>query len=466
MNVIVIGAGPAGLTAAYQLSKSGVSVQVYEASDRVGGMAATISLWGQKADLGPHRFFSQDDRINGLFKEVLAGEYSTVERLTRIYYRNKFFLYPLSGFDVAVKLGPIEALLGLGSYFYEKVFSPKRDESTFEGWVTRRFGQRLFRTFFKSYSEKLWGLPCDQLDSDFAAQRIKKFSLLEALRHTLIPSRHARHATLVESFSYPHEGTGSIYQRMAALIEERGSRVVCNKKIKGVRFEKNRAIGVEFEDGSFEAADHVISTMPLPLLMKSLPNVPAEVKEAADRLQFRNTILVYLHVDAANLFRDNWIYVHSPELKCGRITNFKNWGGHFNRGATTTILAMEYWCSDGDLVWAQKDEELIDVAKSELGKTGLAKSARILDGAVVRIPRCYPVYRHGYRHEVQAVAAFLKSISGLIPIGRYGSFKYNNQDHSILMGILAAENISGKGQHDLWAVNSDEMPRYIEESVE
>ncbi len=452
MKVAIIGAGPAGLTAAYQLAKGGVDVEVFEASDQVGGMSRSIRLWNQTVDLGPHRFFSSDARVNRLWLEITERDYRMVDRLTRIYYGGKFFDYPLAPANALANLGLWEATRCVVSYLRQRVRQPGPAE-TFEDWVVQRFGRRLFEIFFKSYSEKLWGIPCHELDSDFAAQRIKKLSLGEAIRNALGSTR-GKHRTLVDQFAYPLAGTGMVYERMADYVRSLGQ-VHLRRPVRNVLHDGRTVNGIELENGKIHAFDHVISTMPLTLLVKRMSRVPQPVMAAADRLKFRNTILVYLNVSGTDLFPDQWIYVHARELQVGRVTNFRNWVPELYDQQPTSILALEYWCYDDDAMWAQADDGLIQLASQEICKTGLIGDASVVDGHVVRVPKCYPVYAANYGLHLATVTDYLKTFTGLTPIGRYGAFKYNNQDHSILMGLLAAQNLLDSQQNDLWSVNTD-----------
>lgn len=451
-RVAVIGAGPAGMTAAYELGKAGVNVDVYEAAPHVGGLAKTIELWGQLVDIGPHRFFSSDARVNRLWLEVAGRDYGMVNRLTRILYKNKFFSYPLKAFDVVPKLGVLEVARCAVSYARQCSRNPSTGGS-FEDWVVRAFGRRLFEIFFKTYSEKLWGIACKDLDADFAAQRIKKLSLYEAAKNALHVG-HGQHKTLVDRFAYPVQGTGMIYERMAAFLRSHGQNVFLRSPVQEVIVSKGVVQGLRTGNRNI-AYRHVISTMPLTLLVKALAEAPAQIRENASELKFRNTIIVYLHVNRDALFPDNWLYVHSPELRMGRITNFRNWVPTLNRGRTSTILALEYWANENDEIWSWKDEALIDLAKRELYQTGLIGTARIMDGHVYRVNRCYPVYSRGYKDLLRPIENYLSGIQGLHAIGRYGAFKYNNQDHSILMGLLAAQNILDNASHHLWDINTD-----------
>jgi protoporphyrinogen oxidase len=457
MRVAVIGAGPAGITAAYQLAKEGCQVEVYEAANAIGGMSRSIDLWGQRVDLGPHRFFSHDPRVNELWLEVVGRDYRMVDRLTRIYYRGRFFDYPLRPGNALWNMGLGAAGSCLLSYLKEKARPSFRGRSndTFESWVVGRFGRRLYEMFFKSYSEKLWGIPCAALDADFAAQRIKKFSLGQAVQAAFGFGK-SRHKTLVDQFAYPVGGTGMVYERMAQRVRELGGQIHLKQPVSRIVHDKRRVGGLELADGRVEAFDEVVSTMPLTLLVRGLGNVPTAVRQGAAALRFRNTILVYLQVAATDLFKDQWLYIHSPELGVGRITNFRNWVPELHRDAPSSILTLEYWCYDEDAPWREQDRNLVERAERELRATGLVGTAPVAAGHVLRIPRCYPVYAHGYKQHLAPVVSYLRQFRGLSAIGRYGAFKYNNQDHSILMGILAAENIVADKGHDLWAINTDD----------
>jgi len=458
MKIAVIGGGPAGLTAAYKLSaklNAGIeTLDVYEASESVGGMARSIRLWDQVVDLGPHRFFSKDRRVNELWLEVAGKEYGIVQRQTRIYYKHSFFSYPIRIFNALKGLGIIEAIRCSWSYFIQKIF-PTKDTSTFEGWVTRRFGKRLYQIFFKTYSEKLWGIPCTELDSDFASQRIKKMSFIEAIKNALYSSSAQVHATLVDQFAYPFNGSGSIYTRMKEIIEKRGGIIHLSTPVEKVLVENGAAKGLVLENGQELLYDHIITTMPISLLVNRMDGVPEPIKEKASMLRFRNTILVYLRIAQPELFKDQWLYIHDNSVETGRISNYRNWVPQLYGESDETILCMEYWCNFEDSLWKEDDEKLGKLAGDELTRIGLAKKEDIIDTHVFRIPRCYPVYFKNYRESLQPVEEFLATIGRLHVIGRYGAYKYNNQDHSILMGLLAAENILEGTSHQLWDINTD-----------
>lgn len=455
MRVGIIGAGPAGLSAGYALARRGIDVEVFEAAPHPGGMSRSIDLWGHRVDLGPHRFFSRDPRVNRLWLEILGDDYRLIDRQTRILYRSKLFDYPLKAGNALSQLGLLEAALCVASYLKARLGPAPERVHTFEDWVTQKFGRRLYEMFFKSYSEKLWGIPCTDLSADFAAQRIKGFSLGQALLGAVGLGPGKRHRTLADVFAYPTGGNGEPYRRMVSAIASLGGRLHFGSAVDSVAMQDGRAAGIRLSDGTTQPFDHVISTMPLSLLVQKLENSPADAVAAARRLSFRNTILVYLLVDRADLFRDQWLYVHSPHLQVGRITNFRNWAPELYGELQSSVLAMEYWCNDDDPLWRDSEENIVAMAIREIADTRLANRPDVTDGKVVRIHRCYPVYNRHYAADLQPVTSFLKSIPNLSVLGRAGAFKYNNQDHSLLMGLLAAENIASGAGHDLWALNSD-----------
>jgi protoporphyrinogen oxidase len=454
-DVAVIGAGPAGLTAAYALSRAGIAVEVFEAAPQVGGMARSIDMWGHRVDLGPHRFFSKDPQVNRVWLDLMGTDYRMVERQTRILYRNRLYNYPLKAANALRNMGPLDAALCVVSYARARFGGRETQAETFEDWVVARFGRRLFEMFFKSYSEKLWGVPCGELSADFAAQRIKGFSLGQALLSMTGLGRRS-HRTLTDAFAYPKAGNGEVYERMARAIIAAGGKVHLNCPVKRVVTRAGRATAIELGGGDFVSCGHIVSTMPLTQMIARLDDVPPLVRDAASRLRFRNTILVYLLVGNTRLFPDQWLYVHSPGLLAGRVTNFRNFVPELHGGLASSVLAVEFWCNDQDAIWHESEADLIRRAGTELAGAGLVAANQIENGKVIRVPRCYPVYGRGYGATLAPVVAYLRTIPNLWPVGRYGSFKYNNQDHSILMGLLAAANIGSGAAHDLWAVNSDD----------
>lgn len=440
------------MTAAYKLQCAGIQVTLFEASNSVGGMAKSFELWDQVVDLGPHRFFSSDQRVNEFWLDSVNNEYVMVKRLTRIYYKSRFFSYPIQALNALFGLGILEAARCVLSYFAVKI-KPIKDESKFDAWVINRFGSRLFQIFFKSYTEKLWGIKCSVLDADFAAQRIKKLSLFEALKGALIGNKKNKHRTLVDEFAYPKMGAGDVYNKLSNKFMAAGGFLRLNTRVSEIRL-LDEQIEIEAIGGTPLLFDHVISTMPLTQLVQKI-GAPLDVLEKTKALKFRNTILVYLKVAGKNPFPDQWIYVHAENLQTGRITNFKNWTQSINKGQNSNIICLEYWCYDEDEIWGRDDVKLIELATKELYATGLVEADLIQDGYVQRVPKCYPVYSSGYRDILEPIQDYLRGVKLVTPIGRYGSFKYNNQDHSILMGLLASENLLGQSYTDLWTINTD-----------
>lgn len=454
-SVIIIGAGPAGLTAAYQLIKLGHPVTLIESTNQVGGMSRSLDMFGQIVDCGPHRFFTSDKIVNDFFHEIVGNNFTVVNRLTRIYYRNKFFDYPLKIGNVIRNISIFELTHILFSYFWIRIF-PNKSIKTFEDWVTNKFGEKLFGMFFKSYTEKLWGINCSQIDADWASQRIKKLSLWEALISSIKGNKNNKHKTLVDVFAYPHKGTGAIYNEIAHRFEKLGGKMLFGQKIERFIEQDSKITEIITQNGESYKADWIVSTMPMTSLIQGLSNVPQQILDYTRKLYFRNTTLVYLEINSNQLFPDNWIYIHSPEATHGRITNFRNWCPTLTNGKSTSILCLEFWSFDSDSLWQKSDEELSQLAHRELLMLNLiSNNDLVLNSKVIKIPKCYPVYETGYMDNLNPIIDYLNTISNLKLIGRYGSFKYNNQDHSILMGLLLAKEINTGINQNLWDINTD-----------
>lgn len=454
-SVIIIGAGPAGLTAAYQLIKLGHPVTLIESTNQVGGMSRSLDMFGQIVDCGPHRFFTSDKIVNDFFHEIVGDNFTVVNRLTRIYYRNKFFDYPLKIGNVIRNISIFELTHILFSYFWIRIF-PNKSVKTFEDWVTNKFGEKLFGMFFKSYTEKLWGISCNQIDADWASQRIKKLSLWEALISSIKGNKNNKHKTLVDVFAYPHKGTGAIYNEIARRFEKLGGKILFGQKIERFMEQDSKITEIITQNGESFKADWIVSTMPMTSLIQGLSNVPQQILDYTRKLYFRNTTLVYLEIKSNLLFPDNWIYIHSPEVTHGRITNFRNWCPTLTNGKSTSILCLEFWSFDSDPLWQKSDEELSQLAHRELLMLNLiSNNDLVLNSKVIKIPKCYPVYETGYMENLNPIIGYLNTISNLKLIGRYGSFKYNNQDHSILMGLLLAKEINTGINQNLWDINTD-----------
>jgi protoporphyrinogen oxidase len=453
--VVIIGAGPAGLTAAYELVKRNIRPIVLEKADRVGGLARTEVYKGYYFDIGGHRFYTKVEGIQQLWQEMLGEDLLKVSRLSRIYYRGCFFNYPLELQNALTKLGLTESLLILFSFLKAQV-QPHPPEETFEHWVTNRFGQRLYRTFFETYTEKVWGIPGHEIQADWAAQRIKGLSLATAVSNAVFGTNHIK--TLIKEFHYPTKGPGMMWEKFKTVVEGRGGQVQLNSQVIRFKLEGHhiKSLVVQHGDRTAEiSAEHFISSIPLTELARRLdPPPPTDVVHAARSLSHRALILIGLIVDRATLFPDNWLYVHSPEVKVGRIQNFKNWSAAMVPDPRKTSLGMEYFCAEGDTTWRMSDADLIELATRELGVLGLASAEEVEDGVVFRCPHAYPVYDQGYREHLGIVQGFMATFDNLQTIGRSGMHRYNNQDHSMLTGMLAIENLLGNS-YDLWGVNEE-----------
>jgi protoporphyrinogen oxidase len=394
--------------------------------------------------------------VEAFWHEVLGDDLLTRPRLSRIYYNRKFILYPLRFGDALRKLGVWESFLVLMSYFRSKIW-PYRYENTFEEWVSNRFGRRLYRIFFKTYTEKVWGIPCDQLSAQWAAQRIQNLSLPRAVLSAVLGARGAKNVkSLIEQFHYPRLGPGMLWERTQQLIEERGGEVRLNTEVVRVLRLDSQAIGVVARSNGREetiGADAIISSMPISELVARLdPPAPIDVREGACRLTYRDYFTVGLLVNQADLFPDNWIYIHAPEVKVGRIQNFKNWSPDMVPDPNKTFLGLEYFCNEGDELWRMSDEELIKLGTQELEMMGLARAAEVEGGTVIRQLKTYPVYTGEYKEYLERIRGFLDSMPNLQTVGRNGMHMYNNQDHSMLTAMLAVKNLLGE-HHDVWSVN-------------
>lgn len=456
---VIVGGGPAGLTAAYELTRLAIKPTVFEKRDRVGGIARTENYKGYYFDMGGHRFFTKSKEVNAFWQEIMGDEFLRRPRLSRIFYNNKFFYYPLKPLNALLGLGPIEGVLIILSYFRWQLF-PYKVEETFEQWVTNRFGKRLFETFFKSYTEKVWGIPCSELKAEWAAQRIKDLSLKTAVINMLFkPSNTIK--TLIEEFDYPRRGPGMMWEAVTGRVEERGGTVHMQSEAKTIHRQGNRITGVTAttSDGKTQhvTGTDFISSMPVTHLITRLdPPPPPEVLDAASNLKYRDFLTVCLIVNQASLFPDNWIYIHEPRVKVGRIQNFKNWSPDMVPDQSKSSLGLEYFCNEGDELWTMADADLIELGKREMAQIGLAQYEDIEDGAVFRVEKSYPVYDSDYRTYLTILQEYLATLENFQTIGRNGLHRYNNQDHTMLTAIYAVRNMLYNENTNLWLINAEE----------
>ena len=460
-RTVVIGAGPAGLTAAYELAKARQAVTVLEASDAVGGISRTVQRDGWRFDIGGHRFFTKVPEVEALWHEILSDEdFLMRPRMSRIFYGGKLYDYPLKAMNALRGLGVLEAIRCLASYVLVQLRPPK-DQSTFEGWVAARFGWRLYRIFFKTYTEKVWGMPATEIQADWAAQRIKNLSLMTAVIRAVLPSTNKKNvASLIEEFQYPKLGPGLMWERCRVHVERLGGEIRMRTIAAAVHHDDGRAVSVTVsgEEGQRRIpCDHVVSSMPLSELVQAMePPAPEPVRVAADGLRYRDFLTVALVVPERFSFPDNWIYIHSPEVKVGRIQNFGSWSPYLVKDGRT-CLGLEYFITEGDEMWTASDEELIELAQRELAELGLVPAGVIDAGYVVRVPKAYPVYDADYQEHVDTIRTWLaEAVPNVHPTGRNGMHKYNNQDHSMLTAMLTVRNILGDGTHDIWQVNVED----------
>jgi protoporphyrinogen oxidase len=458
--VVIAGAGPGGLTAAYQLTKRGEHPVVLEADGVVGGISRTVMRDGWRFDLGGHRFFTKVPEVEKLWHEILPeGDFLLRPRMSRIFYKGKYYDYPLKALNALRNLGLLESVLCGLSYVWARIRPPK-NEDNYENWLVARFGWRLYRTFFKTYTERVWGVEVSQMPADWAAQRIKNLDLRKAVVNAILPKRNQTEiTTLIEEFQYPKFGPGMMWEVCAEKVQAGGGTLHLNAPVRQIKVADGRARSVVYAHDGTEtevAASHVISTMPMRELVHTIsPTPPAEVLTAADDLHYRDYLTVALVVPASRSFPDNWIYIHAPEVNVGRIQNYGSWSPYLVKDGHT-CLGLEYFVFEGDEMWSMADDDLIALATKELGELGLVEPGDVEAGYVVRVPKAYPYYDFSYKANVDTIRRYLEAEAPNVhPVGRNGMHKYNNQDHSMYTAMLTVENIFG-ATHDIWSVNVEE----------
>jgi protoporphyrinogen oxidase len=456
VKTAILGGGPAGLAAAYELAKNGQQCLLLEKSNTLGGIAKTVKHDDYYFDLGGHRFFTNSDTIHSIWHEILTPtEFLTRPRLSRIYYKQKFFNYPLKPQNAILGLGIYESIKILLSYCKAKLF-PQASENNFADWVSNRFGHRLYELFFKTYTEKVWGCPCTTISAEWAAQRIKNLTLFSAIKNALFPQQKKHITTLIDEFEYPQYGPSMMWEKMAQKIQTMGGQILTNANVTKIIFNNNKATHIEINNKQQITIDHIISSLPLQELIPNISPTPEnKVVNAAKFLPYRDFITVVLLIDEKEIFADNWIYIHSPDVLLGRVQNFKNWSPFMVADQSKTCLGLEYFCFAGDQLWNMQDQDLINFAIDELTKIALLKDkTKVLSGTVVRVPKAYPAYTGDYKNHLNIIHDYLNCLNNLQTIGRNGLHRYNNMDHSMLTGIYAAQNILGSN-HNIWQINTD-----------
>lgn len=456
-KVVLLGAGPASLAAGLSLIEKDYEVTILERESVIGGISKTIEYKGYRFDVGGHRFFTKNKDVNDLWQKTLGNDFVKTPRLSRIYYQNKFFSYPVQIGDTLKKAGVATSFACVASFVRYRLF-PIKPEKSFADWVTNHFGRKLFLMFFKSYSEKLWGISTDDLSADWAAQRIKGLSMWETVKNALFKPK-VKAKSLIDEFYYPKYGPGMMYERMGKLIELKGGKIITNCMVTALVTMNNKVEKIEAKDKSGKsvtfAADYVISTIPLPDTARFIEPKIKEVQKINEELRFRDFISINLIIDRKELFPDTWIYVHDPRVKMGRIQNFKNWSKYMTPKPNHTPIGCEYFCDQGDELWNTGDKELIKLASKEIEMMGLLQGGKVLDGCVYRMRDAYPVYFGDYQTSIKRAKKYIDKIDNLWVAGRGGMFRYNNMDHSILTGIYAASSIMGDAM-DPWAVNEEQ----------
>ncbi len=467
VDVAIIGAGPAGLTAGYLLTKAGKSVAIIEKdATYVGGISRTVEHEGYRFDIGGHRFFSKSQQVVDLWNEILPDDFIQRPRMSRIYYEGKFYSYPLRAFEALRNLGILRSTACMMSYVWYKFF-PIKEVKSFEDWTTNQFGQKLYSIFFKTYTEKVWGMPCDEMSADWAAQRIKGLSLwgavVDGLKRSLGLNKRPNDGkvkTLLETFRYQRLGPGMMWEAPRDKIIASGhGQVLMGHALKQLASdgEGGWRLTASTDEGDVTIkAAHAISSAPMRELGARLHPLPATTLNAKN-LKYRDFLTVALMIKSEDLFPDNWIYIHDSKVQVGRVQNFRSWSPEMVPDQHIACVGLEYFCFEGDGLWSSNDDDLVEQAKREMEILGLCDPQDVVGGAVVRQEKAYPVYDETYAANVDAMRAELEEkFPTLHLVGRNGMHRYNNQDHAMMTAMLTVENIiAGERLYDTWCVNED-----------
>ena len=472
-KAVVVGAGPSGVSAAYELSKQNIETQIIEKYNTVGGLARTISFKNLRFDVGPHRFFTYNKEVENLYLRILGSDAIEVKRQTRILYNKKLFDYPLSPLGTITKIGLIGAILILVSYLiaiFNKIILRKKPKN-FEEWVELNFGKNLYKKFFKSYTEKVWGIKCSKISKDWAAQRIKNLSFIGVILNPIIKKfRKKKIKTLVDQFWYPRLGAGIFYEKLLKKMNGNNVKVSFNEEFLKINHENEKIISITSKNKQGELKntqyDYYFISSPFTKIIENLrPKAPKEILECVNQLNYRHHIGVKLII-SGKIFKDNWIYIHDPNVKMARVSNYLNFSKFMSENSDLNPVTVEYFCFNSDEVWKKSDSELINLAEKELRQTQLIKEENIVkDGFIVRSLDAYPVIAMGYEKNVNKIREYISKFKNLFPIGRSGMFKYNNQDHAIATGMYAARNLISEGKKiDIWKINSEGV--YLEGNID
>ena len=464
MKVIIIGAGPAGLTAAWEFNKHNIKTKILEGDKESGGISRTVDRNGWKFDIGGHRFFTKVDEVYEIWDEMLDKEdFIMRPRMSRIYYNGKFFDYPLKASNALFNLGIVEAIRCVFSYIYIRIF-PLKNIDNFETWVASRFGWRLYNIFFKTYTEKVWGVPANTIGADWASQRIKNLSLGKAIMNALLPKRNSEIiTTLIDEFKYPKLGPGMMWDSASSRLINNGHEIIFNSRVEKIK-KLETGYEVTTTNGDVFLCDALFSSMPLAHLPSTIdPKPSTEVIRAGENLKFRDFLTVALVVDEKFAFPDNWVYIHEPHVKVGRVQNYGSWSPYLVKDGKT-CLGLEYFVTKNDELWDSTDEELINLAISELEELKLIEKNSTNEGYVVRMPKAYPVYDLNYKENIDKIKNWLlKYHPNLYPMGRNGMHRYNNQDHSMMTAVKSVRNFVLDEKNNIWGINVDDG--YHEEGV-